>query len=159
MPPKLKTTSPERRVRWRVCVINPGSSPKYSHQSSFSPRTARIPISLAKCWSSRLPRRISSPMMIAPIPISNPRRIALDRLAAQLTQPIKAVVDERQPAEYRHEQPDHGYVPDEREHDSQKEQLTAETPHHVGDFCRVAMLGERIVAEHPLIEETEQQYR
>jgi hypothetical protein len=66
MPPKEKTTSCDANVRPSVAVIRSGLSPRYSAQSSFSPRAERISTIFAKCLSWRLPRRISSPMMIAP---------------------------------------------------------------------------------------------
>src|SRR6266496_2928700 len=120
MPPKLKTMSPDAIVRLSVAVIRSGLSPRYWHQSSLIPRAARISMSLGKCLSSRLPRMISSPMMIAPIPISNPRRRALDRLAAQLAEALEAVVDESEPAVHRREEPEHGDMADERERDAQQ---------------------------------------
>src|SRR6266540_2248014 len=123
MPPKLKTRSPEANVRLSVAVMSSGLSPRYWHQSSLIPRAARISVSLEKCWSSRLPRMISSPMMIAPIPISHPSRSTLDRLAAQLVEALEAVVDESEPAVHRHEEPEHGDMTDDRERDAQQEQL------------------------------------
>src|SRR5712692_2316628 len=119
MPPKLKTMSSEASVRLSVAVMSSGLSPRYWHQSSFIPRAARISMTFEKCLSSRLPRMISSPMMIAPIPISNARRRALDRLAAQLAEAREAVVDESEAAVHRHEEPEHGNMTDERERDAQ----------------------------------------
>src|SRR5260221_12684589 len=95
--------------------MSSGLSPRYWHQSSFIPRAPRISISLAKCLSSRLPRMISSPMMIAPIPISHPRRRTLDRLPAPLAEACEAEVDESEPAVYRHEEPTHGDMTEEAE--------------------------------------------
>src|SRR5436309_16054765 len=123
MPPKLKTMSPDTIVRLSVAVIRSGLSPRYLHQSSLIPHTRRISISLAKCLSSRFPRMISSPMMIAPVPISDPRRRPLDRLAAQLTETLEAVMDESEPAVHRHQEPENGYMADVRERDAQQEQL------------------------------------
>src|SRR5260370_21345172 len=107
MPPKLKTMSSEANVRLNVTIMSSGSPPRYSHQSSLIPRVPRISMSLEKCLSSRLPRMISSPMMIAPNPISHPRRGTLDRLAAQLAEALETVVDESEPALHRHEEPEH----------------------------------------------------
>src|SRR5260221_12476883 len=103
--------------------MSSGLSPRYWHQSSFIPRAPRISISLAKCLSSRLPRMISSPIMIAPIPISHPRRRTLDRLAAQLAEACEAEVDESEPAVYRHEKAEHGELNDDRERDAQQKHL------------------------------------
>src|SRR5436309_13088596 len=113
MPPKLKTMSPDTIVRLSVAVIRSGLSPRYLHQSSLIPRARRISISLAKCLSSRLPRTISSPMMIAPIPISHPRGRTLDGLAAPLAEALEAVVDESETAVHRQEEPAHAYMADQ----------------------------------------------
>src|SRR5712691_598844 len=156
MPPKLKTMSSDASVRRRVAVMSPGLSPRYWHQSSLIPRARRISISVAKCLSSRLPRTISSPMMIAPIPISHPRRRALDRLAAQLAEALEAVVDESEPAVHRHEEPEHGDMADERERDAQQKQLAPMAADDLGDLGGGAVLGEGIVAKHALVEIAEQ---
>src|SRR3989442_6579093 len=141
MPPKLKTMSSDASVRRRVAVMSPGLSPRYWHQSTFIPRARRISISLAKCLSSRLPRTISSRMMIAPIPISHPRRRALDRLAAQLAEALEAVVDESEPAVHRHEKPEHGDIADDREPDAQQEQLAPLAPDDLFDVAARLLLG------------------
>src|SRR6266581_6684745 len=159
MPPKLKTMSPDAIVRLSVAVIRSGLSPRYWHQSSLIPRAARISMSLGKCLSSRLPRMISSPMMIAPIPISNPRRRPRQRLAAQLTEAPEAVVDEGEPAIHRHEQPEQGYVADERERSAQQKQLAPMAAYDLGDLGGGGVLREGIVAEHALVEIAEQNHR
>src|SRR5712691_4628608 len=156
MPPKLKTTSSEARVRLSVALMSSGLSPRYWHQSSFIPRAPRISISLAKCLSSRLPRMISSPMMIAPIPISNARRRALDRLAAQLAEAREAVVDESEPAVHRHEKPQNGDMADEREHNAQQKQRAPMAADDLCDLGGGAVLREGVVAEHALVEIAEQ---
>src|SRR5713101_5487067 len=156
MPPKLKTMSSDASVRRRVAVMSPGLSPRYWHQSSLIPRARRISISLAKCLSSRLPRTISSPMMIAPIPISRPRRRALDRLAAQLAEALEAVVDESEPAVHRHEEPEHGDMTDERERDAQQKQLAPMAADDLGDLGGGRVLRESVVAECALVEKAEQ---
>src|SRR5437762_3040999 len=120
MPPKLKTMSSEANVRLRVSVINSGMSPRYSHHANFIPRAARISISLAKCLSARLPRMISSPMMIAPTLTPAPR--PLDGLAAQFTETRQTVVNEHQPAVDRHHEADQGYMSYQSERDSEKKQ-------------------------------------
>src|SRR5882672_12593529 len=156
MPPKLKTMSSEASVRRRVAVMSPGLSPRYWHQSSLIPRTRRISISLAKCLSSRFPRMISSPIMIAPVPISHPRRRALDRHAAQLAEAFEAVMDEREPAVYRHQESENGDMTDERERDAQKKQPAPMTADDLGDFGGGRVLREGVVAEHSLVEIAEQ---
>src|SRR5712691_2489016 len=156
MPPKLKTMSPEASVRRRVAVMSPGLSPRYWHQSSLIPRARRISISLAKCLSSRLPRTISSPMMIAPIPISHPRGRTLGGLAAQLAEALEAVVDESEPAVHRHEEPENGDMTDERERDTQQKQPAPMAADDLGDLGGGAVLGEGVVAEHALVEIAEQ---
>src|SRR5260221_12830015 len=103
MPPKLKTMSSDAIVRLSVAVIRSGLSPRYLHQSSLIPRTRRIPISLAKCFSSRFPRMISSPTTIAPVPTSHPSGLTLDPLATQFADPPEAVLDEGAPAAHPHQ--------------------------------------------------------
>src|SRR6266487_378085 len=156
MPPKLKTMSSDASVRRRVAVMRPGLSPRYWHQSSLIPRTRRISISLAKCLSSRFPRMISSPIMIAPVPISDPRRRPLDRLAAQLTKALEAVMDESEPAVHRHQEPENGHMPDERERDAQQKQLAPMAADDLGDLGGGRVLRESVVAEHSLVEIAEQ---
>src|SRR5882672_1930330 len=156
MPPKLKTMSSEASVRLSVAVISSGLSPRYWHQSSLIPRAARIPMSLEKCLSSRLPRMISSPMMIAPIPISHPHCRALDRLAAQLAETLEAVVDESETAVHRHEEPEYGDMTDERERGAQQKKLAPMTADDLGDLAGGRVLREGVVAEHPLVEIAEQ---
>src|SRR6266849_8151719 len=136
MPPKLKTTSSEARVRLSVALMSS--------------------ISLAKCLSSRLPRMISSPMMIAPIPISHPRRRTLDRLAAQLAEAREAEVDESEPAVYRHEEPEQGDMTDERERDAQQTQFAPMAADDLGDLGGGRVLRESVVAECALVEKAEQ---
>src|ERR1041384_7278677 len=135
MPPKLKTMSPDAIVRLSVAVIRSGLSPRYLHQSSFIPRARRISISLAKCLSSRFPRMISSPIMIAPIAISHPYCCTLDRRAAQLAEALEAVVNKSEPAVHRHQEPENGDMTDERERDAQKKQLPPMAADDIGDLC------------------------
>src|SRR6266852_7748566 len=156
MPPKLKTISPDAIVRLSVAVIMSGLSPRYGHQSSLIPRTRRISISLAKCLSSRFPRMISSPIMIAPVPISHPRRHALDRLAAQLAEALEAVMDESKPAVHRHQETENGHMTDERERDAQQKQLAAMAADDLGDLGGGRVLRESVVTEHSLVEIAEQ---
>src|SRR5882762_2415665 len=156
MPPKLKTMSSEASVRLSVAVMSSGLSPRYWHQSSLIPRAARISMILEKCLSSRLPRMISSPMMIAPNPISHPCRGALDRLAAQLAEALKTVVDESEPTVHRHEEPEHGDMTDERERDAQQKQLATVTADDLRDLGSGRVLRESVVAEHALVEVAEQ---
>src|SRR6266853_2046596 len=156
MPPKLKTTSSEARVRLSVAMMSSGVSPRYWHQSSFIPRAPRISISLAKCLSSRLPRMISSPMMIAPIPISHPRRRTLDRLAAQLADAPEAVMDKSEPAVHRHEEPENGDMTDEGERDAQEKQPAPMAADDLGDLGGGRVLSQSVVAEHSLVEIAEQ---
>src|SRR6266581_6172063 len=159
MPPKLKTMSSDASVRRRVAVMRPGLSPRYWHQSSLIPRTRRISISLAKCLSSRFPRMISSPIMIAPIPISNPRRRPRQWFAAQLAEAPEAVVDEGEPAIHRHEQPEQGYVADERERSAQQKKLAPMAAYDLGDLGGGGVFRQGIVTEHALVEIAEQNHR
>src|SRR5260370_26320511 len=152
MPPKLKTKSSEGSVRLSVAVMSSGLAPRYGPQSSLIPRAARISMSLEKCLSSRLPRMISSPMMIAPNPISHPRRGTLDRLAAQLAEALETVVDEGEPAVHRHEEPEHGDMTDERERDAQQKQLAPMAADDLGDLGGGRLLRKSVVAEHALVE-------
>src|SRR5258706_1074849 len=66
MPPKLNTTSPVAKLRLKAATRRSRSSPRYWAQESRSPRTARALMRKERCLSSRLPTRISSPMMYAP---------------------------------------------------------------------------------------------
>src|SRR5882672_4795934 len=156
MPPKLKTRSPEANVRLSVAVMRSGMSQRYSHQWSLIPREPRIEITLVKCLSSRFPRMISSPMMIAPVPISHPRRRPVDRLAAQLAQALEAVVDEGEPAVHRHQEPENGHMTDERERNAQQKQPAAMAADDLGDLGGGRVLRESVVAEHALVEIAEQ---
>src|SRR5256714_14747975 len=65
---------------------------------------------------------ISSPIMIAPIPISHPYCRTLDRRAAQLAEALEAVVNKSEPAVHRHQEPENGDMTHERERDAQKKQ-------------------------------------
>jgi len=67
MPPKLNTTSSVARVRRNVAAISSGSSPRYCAHDSSSARSPSVVMIFGRCLSWRLPERISSPMMIAPI--------------------------------------------------------------------------------------------
>src|SRR5688572_29146533 len=66
MPPKLKTTSPEARLRSSVNTMSAGSSPRYWQHASSSPRAPSVSITFGRCLSCRFPDRSSSPMMMAP---------------------------------------------------------------------------------------------
>ena len=66
MPPQENTISPAAMVRLKVAVNRARSSPTYSAHDSRRPRAPSISTIFAKCLSSRLPERISSPMMTAP---------------------------------------------------------------------------------------------
>src|SRR5258706_8918751 len=66
MPPKLNTTSPVAKLRLKAATRRSRSSPRYWAQERRSPRTARALMRKERCLSSRLPTRISSPMMYAP---------------------------------------------------------------------------------------------
>src|SRR5213592_3053532 len=99
---------------------------------------------------------ISAPIMIAPVPISDPRRRPLDRLAAQLTKALEAVMDESEPAVHWHQEPENGHMADERERDAQQKQLAPMAADDLGDLGGGAVLGEGVVAEHALVEIAEQ---
>ena len=73
IPPKLKTISPEAKLRLRAAVRRSGSSPRYCAQARRKPRLARAPMRKARCLSWRFPTRISSPMMKAPNAMSDGR--------------------------------------------------------------------------------------
>src|SRR5712671_538606 len=99
---------------------------------------------------------ISSPMMIAPVPISHPRRRPLDRLGAQLAEAPEAVMDESEPAVHWHQEPENGHMTDERERDAEQEQLAPMAADDLGDLGAGRVLRESVVAEHPLVEIAEQ---
>src|SRR5260221_2288472 len=152
MPAKLKTMSSDAFVSLGVEVIRSGLTPRYLHQSSLIPRTRRIPISLAKCLSSRFPRMISSPIMIAPVPISHPCRLTLDRLDTQFAEAPEAVMDESEPAVHRHQEPENGDMTDQRERDTQKKQPAPMAADDLRDLGGGGVLREHVVAEHSLDE-------
>src|SRR5450830_611552 len=160
MPPKLNTMSAPASVRRSVAVISSGLSPRYWHQASVRPRLRRMEINCARCLSWRLPRMISSPMIMAPIGIVLLLQNCLlrrDRLIAQLRQAGQAIVDESKSAVNRHQKPDQGNQPEERDHDTQQEQFAPVAPDERLHFPAGRVLVERIIAKHPLIEVAEQQ--
>src|SRR5260221_12968498 len=149
MPPKLKTMSSDAIVRLSVAVIRSGLSPRYLHQSSLIPRTRRIPISLAKCLSSRFPRMISSPIMIAPVPISHPCRLTLDRLDTQFAAAPEAVMDESEPAVHRHKETENGGMTDKREGGTQKKKPAPVAADDLPDLGGGGGIRGRGVGAHP----------
>src|SRR5262245_19953624 len=164
MPPNENTTSGPPKVRASVAVMRSGLSPRYSAQSSRRPRAARMSIIFGKCLSSRLPRRISSPMMIAPKHISGLQwcyrhRLLLHARAPQLAEAVEAIVDEREAGDHRDEEPDQRNVRDQRQDDSQQVQLLAVAPEELADLFPARVLRHRVVPEDALVEIRKQEYR
>src|SRR5476649_2017408 len=113
------------------------------------------------CLSWRLPRMISSPMMIAPkgiVLLLKGCLLSRDRLVAQLRQPRQAIVDESQSAVNRLEKPEQWNQAEERQHYPQQEQFPAVAPENRFHLQGGGVLGQRIIAKYPLIEVAEQHY-
>src|SRR5438552_6526933 len=101
----------------------------------------------------------SRPIMIDPSQDSTPGRRPRHWFAAELAEAGEAVVDEGEPAIHRHEQPEQGYVADERERSAQQKKLALMAAYDLGDLGGGGVFRQGIVTEHALVEIAEQNHR